>query len=241
MNDKLQYASMLDIPVNTCNITYKPIKKRKSVKKNPQNNEQIKRQIIDKVNNAPEQESIYNDNATPKAKTGFKLSVISIELIIIGVLIATIFLTNAFNPQSGLNAFFNNVFKSEQVAVVDERAYTDFAPVFNVSEGNEYVISNGVATMSNKGSVYSSVDGTIKSVTYNDSTKKYTVEIMHSDNFLSKIEGLDMVYTSAGEKAFNNIPIGYSLEGGSTTCFISGEGAIISNFEIIDNAVVWAV
>ena len=34
MNEKLQYAEMLEIPVNTCNITYQPTKKRINKGKN---------------------------------------------------------------------------------------------------------------------------------------------------------------------------------------------------------------
>ena len=33
MNEKLQYATMLEIPVNTCNVTYTPIKRKKKSKK----------------------------------------------------------------------------------------------------------------------------------------------------------------------------------------------------------------
>ena len=32
MNDKLQYAEMLEIPVNSCNITVKPSKRKKQKK-----------------------------------------------------------------------------------------------------------------------------------------------------------------------------------------------------------------
>ena len=48
MNEKLQYASMLEIPVNTCNVTVRTGKARKKKKK--VDDEQIKSKLISKVN-----------------------------------------------------------------------------------------------------------------------------------------------------------------------------------------------
>ncbi len=48
MNEKLQYAEMLEIPVNTCNITYKPPKKRRG--KIKKKDDEVKSELIDKVN-----------------------------------------------------------------------------------------------------------------------------------------------------------------------------------------------
>lgn len=241
MNEKLQYASMLDIPVNSCNIAYKPIKKRKIKNVSKKTSTDIKQQVMDKVNQeeTQKQENISNEEVSTK-KTR-KLSIVSLQLIIIGVLIATIFLTTAFYPESGLNAFFSKVFKSEEVVVLDERVYTDFAPTFNASENCQYEMIDGVATMSNKGSVYSSLDGTIKSITFNEENQKYSVEVSFSENFSSKLEGLDFVYGEVGQSVYKNIPVGFAKESGSTVCFIGESGAIISNYEIVDGAVVWAV
>ena len=49
MNEKLQYAEMLEIPVNTCNITYKPPKKRKGRAKNV-DADKVKAELVDKIN-----------------------------------------------------------------------------------------------------------------------------------------------------------------------------------------------
>ena len=54
MNEKLQYASMLEIPVNTCNVTYKPIKKRRLKRKKHPSSEEVKNELLKKVNAAAE-------------------------------------------------------------------------------------------------------------------------------------------------------------------------------------------
>ena len=56
MNEKLEYAEMLEIPVNTCNITYKPSKnknKKKLVKL-----EEAKEKLLKKINNNVEKEPL---------------------------------------------------------------------------------------------------------------------------------------------------------------------------------------
>ena len=37
MNEKLQYATMLEIPVSTCNVTFQPTKKKRAKTKKQQN------------------------------------------------------------------------------------------------------------------------------------------------------------------------------------------------------------
>ncbi len=65
MNEKLQYAEMLEIPISTCNITYKPTKKRLFSKKKKINTERVKEQVIDKVNNG--QEELVQNEQSPQA------------------------------------------------------------------------------------------------------------------------------------------------------------------------------
>ena len=53
MNEKMQYASMLDLPVSTCNVSSRTIKKKKikkSKKANNTNGEQLKQEVLDMVN-----------------------------------------------------------------------------------------------------------------------------------------------------------------------------------------------
>ncbi len=265
MNEK-SYATMLEMPFSTANVTVKPAKKRRKRAK-AVDAEAVKQELIQKVNDQPisqeplleleqpseisfEQDLVENEyveqqtavvKPMPKAKKGkgFKISVIAVQFAVIGALIATIFLTNALNANSGINVFFKSVFGSEQVEKVDERLHQEFSPVVSMSE-SEYVLADGVMTINASGSVYSTCNGVITSTSV-DGNGKYSVEIEHSKNFKSRLTGLDFVYGETGTKVFSNIPVGYLSGEGATMCFTSADGSIISGYQIIDNSVVWAV
>ncbi len=258
MNEKLTYASMLEIPESTCNITYKPIKKSRSKSKKKTNSEQIKQQLVEKVNlevNTPEQVEEYHNaaqveqqieemvkNKPQKAKKEKRSKIIAIQLFAIGALAVTILLSSVLNENSGLNNLFKSVFSSTptQEVTVDDRTYQDFSPVFMATENSAYSMINGVATMSGKGSVYSVLDGEVKRVQKNEQTGLYSVEVAHCDSFSTIVEGLDITYVEEGSQVFAKIPLGYAKNSGSTTCFMV-DGAMVSNFEIVDNAVIWSV
>ncbi len=268
MNEKLQYATMLEMPFSTANVTVMPSKKRKR-KAKTLNTETVKEELIQKVNaeqsenfsykenyaqpsflDAPSSEQYINDNTadiqsviekpSAKRKGGFRVSVIGVQIALIGALIATIFLTNAVNPNSGINSFFKGAFtSSEQTEVVDERLHSDFAPVITYNEG-EFVLEDGIMTLSSTGSVYSPCDGVITSLAV-DGNGKYTIEIEHSKNFKSRLTGLDYIYGEQGSTVFSNIPVGYMNAEGATLCFMGVDGAVISDYQIVDNSVVWQV
>ena len=165
MNEKLQYATMLEIPVSTCSVTFKPAKKKLFTKKKKVDHEEVKKELLDKINaqqdfalqdsqvqiqseiqqpilEQVEQEQVdlsitdqptqmVNTTNNPKKKK-FRISIIGVQLAIIGVLIATIFVTSAIYPTSGVNVFLRNVFGTQTVAQTDDRIYADFAPVINL-------------------------------------------------------------------------------------------------------------
>lgn len=270
MNEKLQYASMLEIPTTTCNITYKPIKKKVlRSKRKKANAEEIKQQLVEKINaelNAPTvteenanqtvENSLMENSQTgngqidvqrqyqvkPEIKKKRGFSLITLELVIVGLLVATILITNALIPTSGLNTYFKSVLAPEKnLEIVDARTYQDFKPIFNSEDGAGYALTDGIATMQRSGSVYACLDGVVKSLSKNEESGLYSMTITHCDNFSTKIEGLNEVYLTEGSKVYANIPVGYTRQSGSTTCFLGTDGVIISNFEIVDNAVVWAV
>lgn len=264
MNEKLQYASMLEIPVNTCNITLQPLKKRKFRKKKKTDTEMVKNKLIEKVNTEIQTEKIeenfenpvdnlevlpeenierenyqteYSENKA-KNKKKFKFSVIGVQLTLIGVLVATIFLTNALYADSGINVFLRSVFGSEQASVVDERTFDEFAPVLSVGD-SEVSLSDGIMSFTGSGSVYSPCDGTVSSITVNDDGK-YTIEITHSTNFKTVLSGIDYAYAGLDQTVYGNIPVGYVTES-ATMCFKNQTGAVISDYQIVDGSVVWAV
>ncbi len=256
MNEKLQYAEMLDIPVSTCTITYKPNKKRKtSERKKNTNNEAVKTKLINKINAEEEAEHIKEEtaieNCVEEKKEGFfkkiksgkiKVTVVGVQLLAIGVLVATIFLTNAFMPNSGLNVFFKNAFGTEQVSTddLDNRVYSDFSPVIPVSNSANVRVEDGIMDITAAGSVYSPCDGTVTSLTYNEETKKYDVEITHCDNFKTFLSGIDFAYTEVGGAVFSNIPVGY-VKDSAKMCFYGENGSVIKGYTLQNNSVVWAV
>lgn len=292
MNEKLQYATMLEIPVNTCNVTLKQPKKRRFFKRREKNPEQIKEQLVRKVNaengvdenreqailadtesenisaqteldaenydyttQVESEENIHDGivedqtdqestvSITTQAKSNkkrFKFSVIGVQFAIIGALVATIFLTNALYTDSGINVFFRNVFKPDTTVTVDYRTHADFAPIIEMGGMSGVTVEEGVMTFTGEGSVYSSCDGKVTAISH-DENGKYTIEITHSDNFKSVITGMDFVYSSLNDSVFFNIPVGYASADGATMCFKGANDVLISDYQIIDGSVVWAV
>ena len=279
MNEKLQYATMLEIPVSTCSVSVKPAKKKLFSKKKKVNHEQVKEQLVKKVNEAevleeqPVQaiaqtdvESLAEENLTEQVqeenleeqnslkeqtaqvysmkeknnKAKFKISVIGVQFAIIGILIATIFLTNALYTDSGINVFLRGVFGTERTQITDSRIYADFSPVIKVDDGATISLDqNGVMTFSGKGSVYSPCDGVVTALVKQDDGK-YSIEITHNTNFKSLLSGIQFAYAGLNDTVYHNVPVGY-VDSQVTMCFTGENGAVISNYQIIDDAVVWAV
>lgn len=251
MNEKLQYASMLEIPVSTCNVTFKPKRKKLFKGKRKENPEEVKAELLEKVNSmessAPEEQA---EEFTPPVQTvtiteGVKKSKKALKkpsliaFAVVGGLVALIILTNAFYP-SGINAFMNSVFgTSEQVSTTDERTFINFTPCITFSGGEVSVDENGNLVFLGKGSVYAGCDGEVVSVSLAEDGK-YAIEIAHSDNFSSVISGLDFVYASVGEAVFGNIPVGYVSES-VEMCFLGQDKNVITDYQVVDNTVVWDV
>ncbi len=258
MNEKLQYAQMLEIPDTTCNISLKPIKKKKVKRKKDLAPETVKQELLDKVNaetestaetpaveetetsqlsNLPE----VSQTATvrPKAKEKFKFSTVTIQLAVVIALIAVIAVTNLVNANSGINVFIKSLFSSTGTVAVDERDFNDFTPVLSFGE-SQITLNEGMATISGEGSVYAPCDGKVTEATLNENGL-YSLTISHSQNFSTKIEGLKFCYSNVGDSVYANIPVGYLENENATMCFLGAEGALITGYEIIDNAVIWAV
>ena len=260
MNEKLQYASMIEMPVNTCTVVHKPLKKQRK-KKPSQNPEEIKQLLLDKINLSSDEQvkeesvdslqtidneivttpsvEVYKKGSRKKDKLNKKITIIGVQLAIIGILIAGIFLTNAFYAGSGLNVFLNGIFNNSPTQKVDDRVYGEFAPVISITDGVDMVLADGVMTLSGEGSVYVWCDGKVSSIKKGEDGK-FTLEITHSENFKSVLSGLDYAYADMLDQVYHNIPVGY-IDGQIEMCFTRGDGSIIADYEIVDNSVVWAV
>ena len=259
MNEKLQYATMLEIPVNTASITYKPSKKRKKSKKQPENLDAAKEELMQKVNaeselietaeepntellaeDAQEDASKEFESASVHKKERkhiFRFSAITVEVIAVFALIATIFLTNALYENSAINVFMRKVFSPTATETVKEKTYADFAPVMNFN--GDITVDGGVISCTGSGAVYAAADGKVSSVV-KEEDGTYTMNIAHSGLFSSKISGLSYAYLNEGDSVYGNIPVGYVKGEGFTMCFNSGD-AVITGYTIEDGAVLWAV
>lgn len=265
MNEKLQYASMLEIPVSTCNVnTVKP-KRKRFIRRKKVNDEQIKQQLLNKINQEEvveeqalvqtepvesdvqlEQEKVEIEqteltanvySAKPKRKK-ISVNIVGIQLAIIGILVATIFFTNAVYADSGINVFLRGVFGVES-ASVDTRGFSDFAPVIAMGDNEDLSIEKGIITFAGEGSVYSACDGIATSVSKGEDGK-YTLEITHSPKFKSVIAGVERVYVKTGDSVKAKIPVGYLEPDGATMCFMNSDGVIIEDYQIENDMVVWA-
>ena len=260
MNEKLQYASMLGINENTCNIVYKPVKtKRKKTKK--VSDEQIKKELVEKVNLISEKEALIEESTAleqpiveekveeieqssviklKEKKAKFKFSVIGVQLTVIALLVAVIGATSVLYPNSGIKNFISSVFGGNNSTVkVDERTFDEFEPVFTADDQSVYTLNEGIISVSGRGSVYSPCDGTVSSLSV-DENGKYNVEIQFSENFKAVFSGLDFSYAEEGGKVFSNIPLGFIKTAGEV-CFIGENDQLITSYTLENNVVKWAV
>lgn len=274
MNEKLQYASMLEIPVSTCSVSAVKSKKKSFLKRKKVNAEQVKEQLLKKVNNEQEQEQsqqlLFSEQAqenqeenalilqeqelgdgqeqisasvypvsSRKKKIPLKFSIFGVQMVIIGVLVATIFLTNAFYADSGINVFLRNVFGT-QTQTVDSREFSDFTPTLAMGDNNGLTMENGVITFGGEGSIYAPCDGTVSQVIKGEN-QTYDLIIAHSTNFYSVITGVEHLYVAQDDKVYSNIPLGYLKPNGATISFTDQDGKVLSDYQIVENTVVWQV
>ncbi len=263
MNEKMQYASMLDLPVCTCNVSSRPIKKKrvKKSKKEKVNGEQIKQEVLDMVNAeqqssegeqleqeqlipAPETEMVLEQESSssvhpyrPKKAKKFKFSIVGVQLVIIGFLVATILLTNALYADSGINVFLRGVFGSEKIEV-DTRTFDEFSPIISMGDNNGISLNDGVITYAGEGSVYAPCDGVVSGVIETENGK-FEIEIKHSENFKTVISDIEHLYVNKGDKVYRKIPVGYLQPDGASICFKNEVGEILDDYQIVDSAVVW--
>lgn len=262
MNEKLQYASMLELPVCTCNVSNKPLKKkrtRKSKKENKVNQEQIKQEVLNMVNaehdltevvenapameQAPVEEIVVHESSSsvrpykPKKARKFKFSVVGVQLVVIGFLVATILLTNALYADSGINVFLRGVFGTEKIEI-DTRTYDEFSPIISMGDNKGVNLEDGVITYAGEGSVYAPCDGVVSGVIETENGK-FEIEIKHSENFKTVISDIEHLYVAKGDKVYRKIPVGYLQPDGASICFKDETDTVLNDYKIVENTVVW--
>lgn len=243
LNEGLEYAQMLEIPVSTVNV----VKKRSLFARKSKAQEDLKDDVIQSVNgrmsSTPLGESgsfTYAEDVSEPVVTKKKRDTLGVIIICeaaLACLLATgIFLCNFFIPNTAINTFVGSLTAIE----AKETSYKEFTLTSPVSETSDATVSataEGVLHFTEKTSVYPLCDGEIASVSLSDGT--YTVKIGHTSSFCSVVTGLDTVYYSVGEQVKGNLPFAYS--GGENEVRISMyDGETLLNCYTLAGAVpVW--
>lgn len=215
MNEQLDYAEMLEIPVNTVNVTKKKNIFKRKQKAQPQDD--FKERVVESVNERMGAYVISEDVSDPpkpekiKAVAGGKHDkrnvILWTEAALAAVIAIGIFVINLLMPSTVINTFLNSFSKP----VKEEPVYSQLALssiVGDFSDAEVALSENGVLSVTAKGSVYAVCDGTVSKIEEADGA--YTMEIAHTSTFKSVITGLNAAYSAVGTKVEQNIPVGYS-------------------------------
>ena len=243
MNEELDYAEMLEIPVNTVNVV-----KKKSIfkrKKQPRQDD-LKEQVVESVNERVGAYVISEDVSDPPKPEKPKLKsvlkndkagiVLMSEAILVGVIALAIFVTNIFLPNTVINTFLSSFSQT----AVEEPVYSEFklAPVVSELSDAEMVVSDaGVLSFTAEGSVYPICNGNVSKVYDNEGL--YTVEIAHTSTFTSVVTGLSNVYSAVGTAGRSNIPVGYSDGQAEVRVSLYDNGTLLNCFTLSDEVPVW--
>ena len=243
MNDELNYAELLEIPVETVHIN----KREKRKKADPD----LKEQLIEDVNervNASESDPTFAES-TPIARAPEESvrekrerRILLGEFIAACALCATIFFTNIFLPGSAVNTFLRGLFQGEEAEAADPRMYSDFtlSPLVNGTVGADIAVSNtGVLSFTAEASIYPPADGTLLAVN-GDAETGYTVEVGHSDSFSTVMSGLTNVYFAAGDEVKATIPVGYSAGEGEVRVMFYSDGSLLNNCTVTEDGLAWS-
>lgn len=218
MEQGLEYAQMLEIPVSTVSI----VKKKSLFGRRSKPADDLKDRVVESVNerldDGESTEQPYEvtgfvetEDLTAPVKTKKKMGVagkiLIAETAAACLLAAGIFLTNVFVPNTAINTFMGGL----TAVKTKEASYNQFKLTSVVSELSDAAVAvtdDGVIHFTEKAAVYPVCDGEVASVTKID--ELYTVKIAHTSKFTSVITGLDTVYAEAGDAVKSNLPFAYS-------------------------------
>ena len=258
MSENIDYAEMLEIPVNTLNV----VKKKGRKKKEEDLKERAVREVNERMEENRREEPVLNEAAPESAqervaesedvtdyssepeqkpqKKFFDSRVLIAEFAAVCALVALILLTNIFMPNSAINTFFAGLTEPQETVYEDDRAYSELTLGSVVSEDIACTVTDGVLTFTGECSVYAPYGGTVQSVAETDGV--YTVEIEHTASFTSVITGLSSVYWAAGDTVYSTIPVGYSDGAGEVSVRMYDGGSLISAYSVNEeNDIVWNV
>ncbi|MCD7728471.1 MAG: M23 family metallopeptidase [Clostridia bacterium] len=241
--NELEYAQMLEVPVSTVSV----VKKKNLFKRKQKEDEELKEQVVDSVNERMGDYVFAEDLSVPPdtdkkafaATLGDRSGRILVAEIVAACLLAVgIFLTNVFMANSAINTFIKSLSATNTTT---EAAYTDFelvSVVSDLSDAEIAVSSDGVITFTSACCVYPVCDGEIASVTQ-QSTGSYVVSVEHTSAFVSVITGLTTVYYSEGDTVKGNIPVGYTDGSGEVSVSMYNDGVLLNCYTLSGTVPVW--
>ncbi len=219
MNEGLDYAQMLEIPVSTVSV----VKKKPLFRRRNKREEDLKDKVLESVNeraSATDEEAFAaydgaytatEELACPEENKGKRDGFMTKFLIAEGVaaclIAAGIFVTNMLVPNTAINAFMGSI----SAVPEEEAAYYEFtlSPVVSgLSDAEISVSADGVISFTDEASVYPVCGGEVASIT--SSGGLYTVKIAHTSTFSSVFTGLTTVYAAEGDELASNLPFAYT-------------------------------
>ncbi len=246
MDQELDYAEMLEIPVSTVNVVKKKsfFKRRQKPAEQP---EELKERVVESVNERVGAYVYAEDVSDPpkpekKAHAGAKDKagrVLLFEAAAIGLIAVAIFVTNIFMPNSAINTFIGDLTATSEESE-SEPAYNEFKLSPVVSERSEAEVAmseNGAIFFTAEGCVYPVCAGKVSKV-YEDSGL-YTVEVAHTSSFTSVVTGLTNVYYEIGTSVASNVPLGYSDGKSEVRVTLYDDGNLLSCYTLMDEVPVW--
>ena len=256
MDDEIDYAEMLEIPVETVTVRKRESRRPRHEAENGDLSEQLVAEVNERMEGAPEEapapeaeaidpnfaesKQIERSEKPKKAKKPWVKKLLLGELAAVVGLCAVIFFTNIFMTNSAINTFVRGLFHGD-TASVDTREYSDFklTPVVNDSVDTALTVSDtGVLSFTANCSVYAPASGTVNKVNGTKETG-YTVEVKHSEKFSTIISGLDTVYLTEGDKVMNTLPIGYTDGDGAVNVMMYSGDTLLNCYSAENNKLAW--
>ena len=245
MNEQLDYAEMLEIPVNTVTVTKKKSVFKRKQKEQPQDD--IKDRVVESVNERMGAYVVSEDVSDPpkpeKLKTvggkrDKKSVILWTEAALVGIIAIAIFVTNLLIPSTVINTFLESFSKP----TVEEPVYSELklsSIVGDFSDAEVTLNANGVLCVLTEGSVYPVCEGKVSKVYEGNGT--YTMEIAHTSTFTSVITGLTNAYSAVGTKVAGNIPVGFSDGQAEVRVTLYDNGVALSCLALSGETPVWTV
>ncbi|MGN0814700.1 MAG: hypothetical protein ACI4MH_05680 [Candidatus Coproplasma sp.] len=248
MENEMDYAEMLEIPVSTVSV----VKKKSLFKRKGNDKSDLKDRVVESVNErsgfadnnyVPRGDYIQTENLSDipdvqpeKPKRDGTGAILIAEAVAACLIAGGIFVTNVFVPDTAINTFINSLTTVE----TQESPYTDFkltSVVSELSEAEVSVTAEGVISFTDRTSVYPVCEGKVTSVT--QANGLYTVQIAHTSTFSSVMTGLSTVYASVGDSVQANVPVAYS-DGQNEVRVSMYDGETLLNCYTLSGAVpVW--